>query len=106
MTEQFGLTDINLSKIRKVFDRYPQIERAILYGSRAMGTFKNGSDIDLTLVGKENISQQLLCKIMNELDDLLLPYTIDISTFSDITDTDVMDHINRVGKVFYEKKSC
>ena len=45
----FGLSDATIEKIRSVFARYPQVEKAVLYGSRAKGTFRNGSDIDLSL---------------------------------------------------------
>jgi len=41
---------------------------------------------------------------MDELDDLLLPYTIDLSIFRDISDLDVIEHIERVGVIFYEKE--
>lgn len=105
MTNRFGLSEATINNISSVLVRHSEINKAILYGSRAMDTFKNGSDIDLTLVGENDVSHQTLCKIMNELDELLLPYTIDLSIFSDIVDKDVIDHINRVGKVFYEKKS-
>jgi len=104
MTLRFGLKQNTIEKIHAVFARYPQIEKAVLYGSRAKGDYKNGSDIDLTLVGDTDLTIQVLYKIMNEIDDLLLPYTIDLSIFRSITDTDVLDHIRRVGVPFYEKE--
>jgi predicted nucleotidyltransferase len=104
MTLRFGLKQNTIQKIRTVFSRYPQIEKAVLYGSRAKGDYKNGSDIDLTLVGGTDLTLKVLYKIMNEIDDLLLPYTIDLSIFRNINDTDVIDHIQRVGVTFYEKR--
>ena len=104
MTLRFGLKQDSIQKIRAVFARYPQIEKAVLYGSRAKGDYKNGSDIDLTLVGGTDLTIQVLYKIMNEIDDLLLPYTIDLSIFHNIKDADVVDHIRRVGVTFYEKE--
>ncbi|MDP8241247.1 MAG: nucleotidyltransferase domain-containing protein [Candidatus Hatepunaea meridiana] len=101
----FGLTENTIQKIRSVFIKYPQVEKAVLYGSRAKGNYRNGSDIDLTLYGGEHLTRQVLYKIMNKLDDLLLPYTIDLSIFSHITDPDVIEHIQRVGVGFYEKVS-
>ncbi len=104
MTEQFGLKEATIQKIQSVFASYPQVEKAILYGSRAKGNYKNGSDIDLTLLGWDDLTlNKVLYRIMNEIDDLLLPYTIDLSIFSDISDSDVIEHIHRVGVVFYEK---
>ena len=102
MTFRFGLKDTTIQKICGVLRRYPQVEKAILYGSRAKGNYKNGSDIDLTLRGAD-LTLKVLYKIMDELDDLLLPYTIDLSIFNDIGDPDVIEHIQRVGVTFYDK---
>lgn len=100
---RFGLNQADLDQIRAVFPRYPQVRKVILYGSRAMGTYKTGSDIDLTLCGKEDLTLDIHYRIMEDLDNLLLPYTFDLSIFNYITDKDVISHINRVGHTFYEK---
>ena len=49
MEMKFGLKDITIQKIQQVLAAFPQVEEAILYGSRAKGNYKDGSDIDLTL---------------------------------------------------------
>jgi len=100
---KYGLQDAVIEKIRGVFTRYPQVEQAILYGSRAKDTYKNGSDIDLTLRGGEDLTLNVLYRISDDLDDLLLPYTIDLSILSQISSLDILDHIQRVGLTFYEK---
>ena len=105
MTRQYGLKDDVIRKIHGVLERYPQVQEAIIYGSRAKGNYRNGSDIDLTLVGGEDLDRSILNHIIVELDELFLPYTIDVSIFSSISDSDVMEHIRRVGKVFYRKVS-
>lgn len=87
-----------------MFSAHPHIEQVILYGSRAKGNYRNGSDIDLTIKGEAVTLSQLL-KIENELDDLLLPYKIDLSLLHQINDPDLIDHIRRLGIVFYEKQS-
>lgn len=99
---KFGLKQTTIDKIRGVFARHPEVERAILYGSRAKGNYRNGSDIDLTLTGGD-LTLNVLYKISSELDDLLLPYTIDLSILKDISDADVLEHIERVGVTFYER---
>lgn len=101
MTLCFGLKEADIQKIRDIFSRHSEVKKAILYGSRAKGNFKNGSDIDLTLIGGTALTLNLLYKIMEELDNLLLPYSIDLSIFSNITDADVIEHIKRVGVTFY-----
>jgi len=103
MTERFGLKEPTVDKIRSVFSHYPQVKKAVLYGSRAKGNYKNGSDIDLTLLGGEDLTRDVLCRVMEEIDDLLLPYSFDLSIFHQIGDPDVLDHIRRVGVMFYER---
>ena len=86
-----------------VFARYPQVEKAILYGSRAKGVYKNGADLTLNVrhrIANANVRH----RIANALDDLLLPYTIDLSILHDIGDVDVIEHIQLVGVPMYEKK--
>lgn len=101
-TLRFGLEESTIEKILDVFKQYAEVERAVLYGSRAKGNYRPGSDIDLTLVGK-NLSHKELLSIEHQLDDLLLPYLFDLSIFKHIQDPDVIAHINRVGLVFYDK---
>jgi predicted nucleotidyltransferase len=78
------------------------VEEAVLYGSRAMGNYRKGSDIDLTLKGR-NLSISDLFKLENEIDDLMLPYKFDFSIFSHIKNQDLIEHIARNGKLFYKK---
>jgi predicted nucleotidyltransferase len=104
MTLQFGLQESTVKKICDVLALYPQVETAVLYGSRAKGNYKNGSDIDLTLFGGPDLTMKVLYSIMDEIDDLLLPYTFDLSIFNHISDPDVIEHIQRVGVALYEKK--
>ena len=102
--KRFGLKEATINKIMAVFEKYTQIDKILLYGSRAKGNYRNGSDIDLTLIGDQlNYSQ--LSSIESDIDDLFLPYSFDISIFKDIDNPDLVEHINRVGVVLYEKDS-
>ena len=100
----YGLHEKTIQKICEVFSRFPEIEKAILYGSRAKGNYKPGSDIDITLQGKK-LTSRLCRKIADMLDDILLPYRIDISYFDDLADPDLYNHIKRVGVIFYAQKN-
>lgn len=102
---RFGLPAEAVSKIGGVLAAHPEVESAILYGSRAKGDYKPGSDIDLTLLG-EQLDHHDLLKIMGELDDLLLPYTIDLSIFHMIDHEALRDHIQRVGQEFYRRQNA
>lgn len=98
----YGLKDIHIKKLQSVFAKYKAIDKAILYGSRAKGNYRIGSDIDLSLVGL-SLDFETLLSIENEIDDLLLPYKIDLSLLHTIDNIDLIDHINRVGVDFYIK---
>ena len=99
---KYGLAETTVEKICSVFACFPEIEKAILYGSRAKGNFKPGSDIDLTLCG-ESLTSDLCSTIASVLDDLMLPYTIDLSVFNELNHDKLREHIERVGVVFYER---
>ena len=74
----YGLPDTTVEKINAVFESFPEVKQAVLYGSRAKGNYKPGSDIDLTLHGSA-LTTFLFNEIVSKLDDLLLPYKIDLS---------------------------
>jgi predicted nucleotidyltransferase len=98
-----GLTSETVDRIRSVLARFSDVEKAVLYGSRAKGNYKPGSDVDLTLFGS-GLNASILSQINSALDDLLLPQKIDLSIFAKISHADLIDHIRRVGVVFYEKQ--
>jgi predicted nucleotidyltransferase len=97
-----GLSPQVVEKIVTEFRKFPQLETAMLYGSRALGTYKAGSDIDLSLLG-ENLNQELVWKVSEALEDTLLPYVFDLSLFEAIDNPELKEHITRVGVVFYQR---
>ncbi len=99
---RYGLKESTMVQINNIFAQYSEVEQAILYGSRAKGNYKPGSDIDLSLKG-ETLTWQTVQQIDNQLDDLLLPYTFDLSLYQQIDNADLLDHINRVGVPVYSK---
>ncbi len=99
----FGLPLAVVERIRAVFALHSEVQKVVLYGSRAKGNYKTGSDIDLTMYG-DALNQSILLKILNELDELLLPWMIDLSLYQQIDNANLRDHIERVGMVFYQPK--
>ena len=95
-----GLACEDIEKIRTTLAQYPLVEKAIVYGSRAKGNYRASSDIDLTLVGYALHYDDLLA-IAGDLDELLLPYTFDLSLWHQIDNKNLQDHIKRVGQPFY-----
>ncbi|MGH8436469.1 MAG: nucleotidyltransferase domain-containing protein [Pseudomonas sp.] len=106
MTDElrFGLPPHAVEKLRGVFQGWPQIQRVLLYGSRAKGNYRPGSDIDLTLEG-EDLSLSQLLAIENQIDDLLLPWMVDLSLKHRIDSPALLDHIQRVGVPFYTRRA-
>ena len=98
----FGLSKKTQQMICSVFQRHPGIDKAIIYGSRANGSYRNGSDIDLTLLATDLTSEQLDIVLM-ELDELNSPYMMDVSLYEQLQSIELKSHIDRVGRCFYEK---
>jgi len=99
-----GLSAEDQARIREVLAGVAHLESAILYGSRAKGTYRHGSDIDLTLRG-EGLTWKDLQYLELALDDLLLPYQFDLSLYAQIDNPDLVEHIQRVGMPFYRRDS-
>jgi predicted nucleotidyltransferase len=98
----FGLTESNFQSIVRVLSNHSSIDKAILFGSRAKGTNKLNSDIDIVLVG-DSITLTEKFKIDQEFDDLMLPYQFDTLLMHTITNLDLLEHIESVGQIIYKK---
>ena len=96
---EFGLPVHVVDQLRACLSPYP-IERAIVYGSRAKDTYHYASDIDLTLIAPEMTHWQLL-ELEQAIDDLLLPWKVDLSQYQHIDNEALKAHIDRVGKPLY-----
>ena len=99
----YGLNEKTLEDICGVFNLFPAIESAVLYGSRAKGNFKSGSDIDISLIGEE-INLFMLNQVSMALENLNLPQQFDLSIRHQIENKELLAHIERNGIVFYLKK--
>ncbi len=99
----FGLSSRALVLLRGVFASYPSVDKAIVYGSRAKGNYRPGSDIDMTLEGSA-LTLDDLFRIETALDDLMLPWNIDLSLISHIDNPTLLEHIARLGKVLWARE--
>jgi len=102
MSPGHGLPEQTIAQIVGALARFPEVRRAVLFGSRAKGTQRPGSDIDLALVGT-GLDWRKLGQIDDALDDLMLPYIFSLIEFGEGTDPDVAASIQRVGQTLYEK---
>ena len=92
-----GISNNAFNKIKAVVFSTNGVDELILYGSRAKGNFREGSDIDLTVKG--NLLFDDLVKMSAKLEDLNLPWKIDLSLYSQIENKELLEHIDRVGIV-------
>lgn len=98
----FGLTDKDVASIRDVFRKFPDIDRVVIFGSRALGNSKTGSDVDLALKGA--LRPKTLCLVKSELEEeTRLPYFFDIVAYDDVENPAFKNHIDVHGRVFYDR---
>jgi len=98
----FGLKQRDLDFLQDTFRQFPEIEQVVIFGSRAKGNSKSGSDIDLALKGAEVMDETVL-RLRALLEELPLPYFFDILDYAAVENRDIRNHIDRVGEILYQK---
>ncbi|WP_346920320.1 nucleotidyltransferase domain-containing protein [Clostridium sp. UBA7339] len=99
----FGLRELDLEYIVSVIRGFDEIEKASIFGSRAKGNYKPGSDIDIAVYG-ENINLDILSKLNSILEEKSpMPYFFDIVDYSHLKHKELKEHIDRVGKVIFSR---
>lgn len=97
----FGLKSSNIESICAILQSFPEIEEALIFGSRAKGNYRKGSDVDMALFG-QNVVLDTAQKVAYQLnEETTMPYRFDVLSFADISNPDLRDHIRRVGVVMY-----
>ena len=99
----YGLSDLTISDLCKVFSKYQNIRKVVIFGSRAKGNYREGSD--LAVIG-DGISRAQISDICLKIEDLGLLYKVDVLDYYKYKDTPIGEHIARVAKPFYENKDC
>ena len=99
----FGLSEKVYSSMLSVFSKQPKVKKIVIFGSRAMGNFYEGSDIDLAIFTEENFCTKDRYKILRDVDNLKLLYKIDFIFYHSLKHKDLKKHIDRVGKIFYTR---
>ncbi len=99
----FGLKNTDLQYIVDIIKGYPQIDEAIIFGSRALNTHRTGSDIDIALKGRGiELITSTISGVLNE--ESPLPYFFDLLDYSLIDNDDLKSHIDRVGYQIYKRE--
>ena len=98
-----GLPDRAIGLIVGVLARHSELRRAIVFGSRARGSARPNSDIDLALDFAPDTADRftLTNRIAGELDDLPLPYTFDVQALDRVRSPTLRDHIEQAGVTLY-----
>lgn len=101
---KYGLTDKQINEIREILASYQEVEQAILFGSRAIDTFKEASDVDIAIIG-DKCDLLLSAKIKDHLEDeTYLPFFFDIIAYNTIKSPELKNHIQTKGKVIFQRK--
>ncbi len=98
---QYGLTNRDMKTVQDIFRKYPDVKEVYLFGSRAKGNYKTGSDIDFAIMN-EGVDSKTITKLLADFTESSLPFTVDLINFPTLKHTDLINHINRVGIVFYK----
>lgn len=96
--DRFGISSESFKMIISILKKNNKIKEIYLFGSRAKGNYKKGSDIDIAIVA-DSFSFEELNQIRVEINDLILPYKVDVIDFNKISNSDLKEHILRVGKL-------
>lgn len=105
MKNSFGLLDADMEAIVSVLRREPSVEKALIFGSRAKGNFRNGSDIDLALKG-ENLDFNTVSQISYQLnEETAMPYKFDVVNYHSLNEPALIEHIDRAGIEFYNNRN-
>ena len=100
MNNLFGITDSSYLFLLKALSRYPEVDEVLIFGSRAKGNFKKGSDIDLAIKGK-GCSEELAMNIKGYLnEEVSIPYYVDVVDYASLRNKDLREHIDHIGIKF------
>jgi predicted nucleotidyltransferase len=97
-----GLPTGIAAKLQTELSQYPDVRQAVLFGSRAMGTQRPNSDIDLCL-DAPGMPFPVYLQLAGTLDELVLPYSLDLVLKDHIDNPDLLNHIQRIGVVVYQR---
>lgn len=99
---KFGLTERDMKTLHDIFEKYPQVKDVFVFGSRAKGTYKAGSDIDLAIMNN-GVDDALIRKLKDDFADSNLPYFVDLVCYHSLVHRELKKHIDRVGIPCYRR---
>ncbi|WP_059172389.1 nucleotidyltransferase domain-containing protein [Bacillus sp. FJAT-27445] len=101
----YGLLEKDLDYIDRALSSFSEIDTAYIFGSRAMGNYKRGSDVDIAISGK-GVTEKTLFQVYDLLnEEYPLPYFFDVVIYEDIKNEELKRHIDTVGKKIYQREN-
>lgn len=101
----FGISIKSYNLMMDTLAKYPVIEKTVIFGSRAIGNYKHGSDIDLAIFGKD-VTIETVDEISIELNEKLpIPYYFDIVHYEGLSHEGLRNHIDTYGKLLVPRSS-
>jgi len=99
----FGISEKSCRQLQRVLEEFSEIEEALIFGSRALGTEKPGSDIDLAIKGAAVTPQTALSLAARLNESLPIPYFCDVVDYASIDNPALKEHIDRHGRSFFKR---
>lgn len=105
MNSNFGLKASDMAAICSILKKYPAVTEVYIFGSRAKGNYKTGSDVDIALKGN-GITLQTVSNVSFELnEETNMPYKFDVLNYHTIAEPALIEHIQRIGILFYKSEN-
>ena len=99
---QYGLSERDMAEIFRILQSQPEIARVHIFGSRAKGTYHSGSDIDLAIMN-EGAGFAVIQRLSEQFSESSLPFVVDLVDYTQLSHAEFKEHIDRVGKLFFER---
>lgn len=100
---RFGLSTEQYDIIVTILKKYTEVNEVWLYGSRAKGNYNSRSNIDL-VIKNSNASRHVVGNILLGINNSNFPYLVDLQDISSIKNPNLLEHIEKVGTLFYKKE--
>ena len=99
-----GLSPVELARICTILQTVAGVNKAVLFGSRAMGLARANSDVDLMLYG-DNLKLCDIMQIHSLLEETELPYQFDLIRH-DAKNAALLEHVKQYGEIIFQRDNA
>lgn len=101
MKNNYGINDASYEEMISLFKSFDSLDKVYIFGSRARGDYKEGSDIDLAIESKDDIKLRLL----NKLEDIRCILNFDVVDVNNIENEKLLMNIKKEGILIYRREN-